>query len=502
MSKFTDLLASPFAHRLYLVELTGYDTVAGGERTIYLSDAGYTTYPGDTPSNQHYDARLKSGFQFRRELFGNGLLGGRSIPGYGVLTFSNVDGAFDYVRNWSFYGRRCRALLGSKTFRRSEFGVIFDGVIESVEGGDTITIALRDQQSLLEVPLCASTFAGTGGWEGPATLKDVRKPVTIGAADLVEPVYLGVYAGAHIWAVSDPALGPIVDIAVYDGGLPLTPVPWPPSGGQYTKHLAEGGFSTGSYPTQVMTAGVWGHGGPSTYMAGTIAWYLQGGNPATPSADALALNALNNAAVGYYARGTEETKAQVLDTILASVGGYWGYDRAGVFDLGRIDAPTASPVATFTENEVLSIEAQRGVPPMWRINLGYHRAWRTLAQSEFAAAAPQTMRDFAMHEWRVQKWENAAVKTIHKNAQDIRWNTGIMSSSAGALTEVNRLGALHGVPREMFRVVVKTQPFALDLNQTVKIIDKRFNLAAGKNFIIVGMTEDALFSRVEMLLWG
>ena len=51
MSAFTDLLADAFAARRYLAILEPYDPVAEATATLYYSDHGFVTEPGDTPAN-------------------------------------------------------------------------------------------------------------------------------------------------------------------------------------------------------------------------------------------------------------------------------------------------------------------------------------------------------------------------------------------------------------------------------------------------------------------
>ena len=49
---------------------------------------------------------------------------------------------------------------------------------------------------------------------------------------------------------------------------------------------------------------------------------------------------------------------------------------------------------------------------------------------------------------------------------------------------------------------LKTQPYALELGQTIRITYPRYRLGAGRLLLVVGMTEDAAINEVTLDLWG
>jgi hypothetical protein len=70
-----------------------------------------------------------------------------------------------------------------------------------------------------------------------------------------------------------------------------------------------------------------------------------------------------------------------------------------------------------------------------------------------------------------------------------------------AQSEADRLLALYGQRREMYRVTAKTQPFRLELGDQVVLDYNRFGLT-GRRFRVVGLEERADVNRVTMELWG
>ncbi len=81
--------------------------------------------------------------------------------------------------------------------------------------------------------------------------------------------------------------------------------------------------------------------------------------------------------------------------------------------------------------------------------------------------------------------------------QDLEIKT-LMDASAVA----SRLLGFYKIDRGVFRVKLKTQPFALELGNTVRVTYPRFGLVSGKDLRVIGLAEDAGINEVELKLWG
>lgn len=154
MTPFEQLLSDPYAARYYLVELSPYDPATGGLVDLYYSGHGFTTEPGDTPPNQHYEARVQEALNFQRSLFQPGAIGGASIPDFGEIRLDNSDGELDFLRRLAFDGRRVVVRLGGKDFAYADYGVVFSGTAQSaVADEQQVAIRLRDLQYKLDTPI-------------------------------------------------------------------------------------------------------------------------------------------------------------------------------------------------------------------------------------------------------------------------------------------------------------------------------------------------------------
>ncbi|MCH7832991.1 MAG: hypothetical protein IIC55_08995, partial [Proteobacteria bacterium] len=118
------------------------------------------------------------------------------------------------------------------------------------------------------------------------------------------------------------------------------------------------------------------------------------------------------------------------------------------------------------------------------------------------ASVTAARRAFLEQEFRIAAAEDATVQTTHLLARDPDPLDSALQVKADAEAEAVRQVALFGADRDIYRVRVRTQPFAIDLNDTVEISHGRFGLAAGKRFRVIGLAEDAAESEIEMELFG
>lgn len=374
---------------VYLIEATVYDPAIPGTRVLrYSSGHGYVV------DGNYYEPRIKHPGRLKRMLIGEGKTSGPGQIGYGEVVLVNTDGALDALATYGFDGRQLMIKRGLALGALLSSVVLLAacGMEQATSTWDEVAIRIKDRKQELNVPLQANKYAGTNvlpaGVDGTADIQGKPKPLLFGTVKNATPVCVN--TSKLIYQLHDGALAAVS--GVYDKGIPLTAgavyasqaemEATAPLAGQYRVWLAGGMFRLGATPAGQVTADAAEGAVEADRSAAKLAQRLAARAIAAGDieiADVTALHTLNSAVVGYYANA-ETTVAAALDAVLASVGGWYGFDALGKLRLGRLDAPAGNPVATLTETMLLYIERLptsdegRGLPA-WRVNLGYDKNW-------------------------------------------------------------------------------------------------------------------------------
>lgn len=509
--------------RIYLVELTAIVDEMGTAEVFRFSTGGFVTEPSDMPPNAIYEDRLKQPALVRRDMYANGTTGGASRVGFGELILVNLDGELDDFRNYGFDGQPLVLKVGESSAPFNSFVEVLTGTMEQVElDQKELRIRVRDRQSELAEPIQDIRYLGTGGLEG--TDLDVRgrvKPLVYGQVFNIIPV--GVNPLKQIYQVAE---NPIHDIQfVYDAGVSLTrTLPdystaadllddlLKPPAGHY--RVFQGYFRLNNRPTGVLTADV--VEGP-TVADRSVAQILkrmaiQVGIPLMDidNTDVMALDALNPSPVGIYI-DQDFTAIQAMDEIAQSIGAYFGFNQLGIFGMGRLSAPTNSPVVTVDENTIIGNELQRTVSrdegrgiPSYRVNLQYAKNYTVQGLDQLAAAvADERAAELAL-DYRGVTSEDLGVLQKHRLSPELNRIT-LLINELDAQAEADRLLTLYSTLREVYEVTVRLEDdiiSLLDIGEEVEILYRRFGLNMGKTFIVIGLEVDYQLNRASLTLWG
>lgn len=494
-----ELVANPYAKKKYLVILKPYDLDASSEVTLYFSGEGFVTSPTDTPANTLFEPRLVEPISFSRSMFGSGRIGGYSVPGFGELILTNADGGLDDFATYAWDGRSVEVRVGEDGAAFQYYFTIFTGEAKTVEFDDLfIRVILRDNQNDFIRDYPDVLYAGTGGNEGSAELEGQVKPHCYGEVYNIEPVLVD--ATNNVYQVHDGAIQAID--AVYDGGVALTLTT------DYTVDLTNGRFTLVAAPTGIITADVKGSKPGGTYLT-TVADIIQHlvedhagftypGDFDTASFTAL--NTANSATVGVYDRDTI-TLAQLLDRLINTIGGFYGFDRDGKFQVGRVELASGTADAEFDSTNIIEITRLASAVPNYQVRVNHKRNYRTMTESDFGSGITTAQRDFLVREYKTSIAEDTNVLTPYPNSTALIVDS-LFASTTDADTEASRLLTIYKTQRDVYRILVKTQPYTLKLNDVVKITFNRYNLSSGKLFRVIGIVEDAANNEVELELWG
>jgi hypothetical protein len=514
---------------IYLIEIDAYDDTSSPAvvRTLrYTSGRGYTTAPTETPANAYYEPRLMTQPNFARTAFADARVMGGGTVGVGELLLANADQALSPLLDYGIDGRAVVVRVGPQSAAYpSGFTTFLAGTAEQVEvNARRATIRLRDRLAALGLPLQANKYAGTNslpsGKEGTAAdIKGQPKPLAYGRCYQVPLVCVN--TSRLIYQFHD-GQAQAVD-AVYDRGAALSAgtnradlaamEATAPAAGAYDTCLAEGLIRLGATPAGIVTADVRGDA-TGTYV-NTVADIVQriltsrcgvsGGD-----IDTAAFSALNTAAsyeVGLFV-DTEQSRQEAINGLLASVGAWLSPTRAGLWQIARLVAPTGSPAAVYTDQQLVSIERQstrddtRGLP-VFRVTLGFKPFFQRFSATDIASGVTQAARVELLQSFRTVVSTDAAVQTKHILAPEME-RTTLLTSAADAATEAARLLALHGTRRDFVRATVRLDEdsAAVDLGAVVELQTARLGYTAGRLFAVVGVESDGAQRRLTLDLWG
>ncbi len=498
----------------------GTSFTAGGQSTeMYLSDSGYTSHAADSPANTTWEARLISGFNFEMSLFRGDEPEGRSDVGRGEIVIANSDGFYDAAALLGFDGRTVEVWTGKKADPFSAFTKQFEGTAEHIEWTEGIlTFKMRDRRFNADRSIGVVLYGGTGGLDGNSDVKGLPKPQTYGEqynvrATLVNPASL-------IYQVHDRITSSI--FAVRDKGVALTAagdvttvsiLTATVSGGTYVTSLSTGLFKLGASPAGLITADVRGDafGGYVSTTAAIVrrivTTRLTGQQLADPedlsAASFTALDASQPATIGIAVPPNSKT-ADVIDSLLIGIGGFWYFTRDGKFAVGRLEAPTdLVSTRAITKTEISEANPIRRVGPIpsWRRRVSWRQLGVAQSPDVLASSVSDTDRAFYSQLARFSEASDSSIRTGHKLAQD-KVTGGLFTDSDDADTEAVRVLSLHKTLRDFYEVGVVDSLFEFDLAQIVTLTHPRWDLTSGKKFIVVNISEIHELNETVLTLWG
>lgn len=516
-SSFADLLANPDLPRVYLMLATPWDPDAEAEVTVRASaGAIWPVYDGE-----HWPARLLTTYHFQSRLFlenSANIFGVRNQVGFGDVRVAIGAGDLDAWLSYFWAGRSLTLLVGGDDFEFDEFHPVFSGSIRDVLWtDDELTLSLQDPTERLRVPVQSTVYAGDdAAFEGDENLAETPKPLAVGNIDHIEPVLVN--RTHQIYQYHDGAVDLVVgafdraatltdagDVTIDDGDPGATQ----PSAGEYVTDIGQGLLQLGVEPDGPLTVKVLGlqsaFSGGTRYRVSDIARHLVTRAVLTEDElDLPAFNALSTQApapIGYYLRD-ELTLEVLLDELMATIGGYWGWTSTGQLTVGQLTLPApAESVETLDETVLTSFERLPSPLPVWRFRIGYHPCWRVHTPAEVASGAGAGIKNFVVAAHRTTTSYSPDIQTAHPLARDIARDTlhvGLTYAIDEALREIIALRDSLG----LFRAVMYRRVHRYQLGQVVTIIHRGPFASPGRPMRILGLIEDADEDRVELELWG
>lgn len=244
------------------------------------------------------------------------------------------------------------------TIWRAKAGLIGPGRTE-------LRLPLYDRQLDFDTPIQKddAKYGGTGGYDGPANLKNTLKERCFGWRPFVQPTYLGIVGGYHRWSVNGGK--PIEDVpGGWSGAVVVSKTAGTPGAAQFSVDVATGYITTSihyeDFRVEVKgdkTGGVW-----RRYIGEVIAHLATTEGGIVSSADVSGMDATPRVIGLYLPAGDGRTFRDAFGKLVGSVPrGRWFVDLADRLVVTRLPRANA---ATSTRSYVKASGITDGLKPV------------------------------------------------------------------------------------------------------------------------------------------
>ncbi len=439
----------------------------------------------------------------------------------GEVMLANGDGQLDALAgDWAVAGQTVLLRNGPHTRPLHAPLASFVAVTRlraagAAAGTSRLAIPLRPAASDLDVPVCG-TYAGTGGVEGPSTLKGQNKPRLFGLKRNLEPQLVD--PGLLLYQIHDGPMDSV--LAVRDRGVALS------NAGDLANYaaLAAASVSSGTFKTCLAIGMLRVGATPSSLTVdarGDNDAATGGYNTGSPPGIAQKLlqgpGGISSASASRFAWPVGEsglllqggTVASAMEALAAGAFAWWGTDADGAYQGGQLAAPSVATSVMTIEDWMLAAPPEEIGParaPWWRVRVGYQALGRVQTDEQLAGAVSATDRDAYGTAWRIAPAVDTAISAVYPSALDGPEMVSGFDLVGDAQSLADQALAMFGVPRRMFQVRIRQGAGGFSwptmrLGACVTLIWPRHRaLAAGRPMIV-----QAVSSRGEattLTLWG
>jgi hypothetical protein len=370
-------------------------------------------------------------------------------------------------------------------------------------GRSDLKLPVYDRQLDFDTPIQKDTakYAGTGGYEGPATMKNTLRERCFGHCPFVQPTYLGVIDQGsgnggllHVWSVNGGL--PIEDVPRgWSGGVGVSKTAGIPGSNQFRVDVATGRVFTAihyeDFRLEVKgdkTGGVW-----RRYIGEVVAFLAVQHGEIVTAADVSGMDAIPRTIGLYLPAGDGRTHRDAYGKLVGSVPrGRWFIDLSDKLVVTRLPrAVSVTPTRAYSKASG-SIDGLKPTPgssvtPTKKVTVLY--AENPSAAS--TAAADATAADAAL--W-TQQWRESdtATDALIEAAYGISGKTDRIETAltlkADADAEAPLWLAERANPPQPYEVRVRDGAPGLWIGGGITVVDDIAGFEEGGTLVITGRT--------------
>jgi hypothetical protein len=449
------------------------------EPELYLSSMPYTY------DNKVYSAVVTGGLSFSESLS----IEGSPSMGYGSLEITNVAGIYDSYIGYVWNKRPIKIYLGDPTWTKSDFILIFDGLIQELTAPNesTLSFSVFDKLQRLNNPLSEKTLKDTGYSQNT---QDTVLPLLFGECFNITPLLVdngSTNSGGQVYMLHDGAVSGVVEVR--DNGIPIAVEP----------DLTAGTFELLTQPYGTITCSAQGDTPYTNTVPGIVQKLVTEYGTAENRFQLSELafeDFANTSPVGLYCSDrrnvlevcTELAKSVNANLVCPAVTITNGTVTSSKLKLVEIKSATGTPVYYLNDNNMLvdSLSISEMFPVKPSIKLAYCKN-HTIQTTVAAGLNPVSKFE---DQYIFVSAVNAAAKTLYRDSGDTAEEETLLIATASAQAEADKRLQLWQQQRFIVTANYLPELIFVQLGDIVQVQTSRFGLANGKLGMVYSVTRD------------
>lgn len=488
---------------------------------VRLSSRGYTSRNGDSPSSTLYRAGLLSDITIGQSVADSAFFGGGASLAWGDILIANHDGSFDAtVLDSSIDCREFRVRLGTiSDYAKSDLGFSLPDVshVGRISGwtptSSSVSLALGDIISALDVDLQNNRYSGDGGTSGVANLSGKPKPICIGMVRNVSPVYVGqVDLGVGVlptyqthWRSIDGHL------AVYERGVIWERTSGTPVAGQWRDWPSIGMFQLGGTPdsSAQITCDCRGDnvGGYASSVFGVMQRMISSlgnalGTSIVDSASGSVLDYSVAGEIGWFQGAEVTTLSAAIDAVARATGVWSCGSRDGKVRFSAIGSYSEYAQFALDSGDIISINPAKTPSSLWppprQVEVGYSKNWTSMTSISSSIVGDD--RSFLEGPGKRAVARSNLITTSYNTPRTMQIE-GLFAEERFAQARADDIMAF--IERGPRAFVVTTDKYLgqIEIGMTGDVVYPDHRMSSGWRGVVVGYRE-VLGKRVEITMIG
>jgi hypothetical protein len=470
---------------------------------VLASNWPFVTEGSDVPPNQVFDDVMVQAPTFTSKA-SEQITSGRSSQAYGDVIFNNEGGVRDHWLTWNWDGREFEMYKGGVGWRLWDFVRVLSATNGQiyVPKKDQIGLNVLDKSALLNRKVQDDTIGGTTANKGAPV------PITMGHVFNVKPVLTD--GATFRYKYHDESIAGAVGIEeVRDSGDSVA----------FTDQ-GNGEFTLNASPTNgseiTMDVNIDVSAGSSIRAGNRHSRALQTivENRAGFGTSSCYVGARNGSLALFGADPTDEigiympdapNMVTLLDMIALSPGGFWYFNRLGIFCASLLRVPVAQPGdPELIEDDITGFKVDKIILPSDPQQLGYLKNWNPQTSGFVGIVSVADRALFSAEaQWTTELPSHIGLDrpVNHELRERPRNRATLMYNQTDAIAEVNRLDSIFSKTCALVSFETKVNAVYYNLGDTLTLTYSRFGFEQGKAGIILGLEENFAKGSVRITLF-